>query len=807
MVPNKFMNKIRVLLYLILAFTLLVRVFGLGRDLPYSQYYDEYHTVGRALNLITAGSARMLLREPDVEPVVQDFFKRGGYFYPHIWAGYPPLSVYIQAFAYKVYYGFGRLLGWFRSIKDITTVQIFLVGRLVTALLGTGTVLLVYLIGSRIYSRRVGLISALFLGFSFLHIFSSRIIKPDVLMVFFGCLSFLFAYLIYERGKTVDYMLAAIFLAFSVATKYTTVFLILPILLAHILGSWNRRRGALAIVLDKRLLILLALIVGGFLLLGSYGILRDLRILEFLKGTYSYFRQGEPGRPGPEEVNSWLFYLRTSLSRGMGWPLALCSLAGVAYGIWRHQKKDILLLCFPLAFFAFVGSLTYHADHYILPILPFLVILGARFVVELTCRIVHWERTRNFVIAGLASGILLIPGIGITRYLQIPTGEGTRIEAKKWIEANIPSGSRIALEHYCAPLSSQKYYLYQPSSLGTTGFDWYRKRKFDYIVMSSFMYDRYLTTRAESLIYRKRNYEDIAENCELIKKFDAPWFFLYNPNPVIKIYALDYEHPYLKFPQNFARYAQIISLEQAKGGWVLKGKVFYTEPIREDEDVGSSYVKLVDSKGKEIAKLLLGKKERNEEERLFISEENSITLASLPANYRVCIGYEYGYSSEQGRRPPKGNPFKEFNLDFGGKMGYPREEYRIHFFYEQLPPAHFAEYGQMVALFQSKNKVVLWSRVLGGELFGGDDYVLNPYVRVSDGEGKEIARLLVHQGKVGSFKSSVRGTRENSVSLPAIAEEYRVYIGYQYYHDNSHRDSAGGPLEMELPGVGNFQKN
>ncbi len=803
------MNKIRVGLYLILAFTLLVRIFALGWDLPYTQTHDEYHTVGTALNLLTPDGAEMLLREPDVNPVVDGFFEKTGYFNLDVWTGYPPLTTYIQAFAYKVYYGFGRLLGWFRSINELTTVQIFLIGRFIIALFGTGTVFLVYLIGTRMYSRRVGLISALFLAFSFLHISCSRIIKPDVLMVFFGCLSFLFAYLIYERGKITDYLLAAIFLAFSVATKYTTVFLLLPILLAHLLGSLNRRRGALAILLDKKLLILFAFMAGGFFLANPYGTLKYWRILEWLKSAYRSLRGGELGRPklNEIEVSSWLFFLRAGLSGRMGWPLGLCSLAGVIYGIWRHKKKDILLLCFPFVFFAFIGTLAHQNDSYILPIFPFVVILAARFLVEVTSRFMRSKRAQNFVIASFASGILLIPGIGITRYLQIISQEETRIEAKKWIEANIPSGSRMALESYCPPLSSQKYHLYQPPSLGTTGFDWYRKRKFDYIIMSSYMYDRYLTTRAESLIYRKRNYEDIVENCELIKKFDGPWFFLYNPNPVIKIYTLDYQHPYLKFPQNFARYAQTVSLEQVEGRWVLKGEVFYTEPIREDEDVGSSYVKLVDSKGKEIAKLLLGKKERNEEERLFISEQNSITLASLPANYRVYIGYEYGYSSDQGRRPPKGNPFKEFNLDFGGRMEYPRKEYRIHFFYEQLPLAHFAEYGQMVALFQSKNETILWSQILGGELFAGDDYVLNPYVGVSDGEGKEIARLLVHQGKVGSFKSSVRGTRENSISLSTIPAGYKVHVGYQYYHDNSHRDSAGGPLEIELSTIGNFQKD
>jgi len=791
------MNRTRVLLYSILVFTLLVRTLGLSRDLPYSQYYDEYHTVGRALNLITPDGARILLQEPDVEPIVQSFFKTGGYFYPHIWAGYPPLSIYIQAFAYKVYYEFGRLLGWFRSIKDITTTQVFLVGRLVTAFLGTGTVLLVYLIGTRMYSRKIGLVSALFLGFSFLHIFSSRIIKPDVLMVFFGCLSFLFAYLIYERGKTVDYILAAIFLTLSVATKYTTVFLILPILLAHILGSFNRRRGALAVFLDKRLLILLTCIVGGFFLLRSYSIFRDLRILEFLRGAYRSLRQGESGRPGPGEVNSWLFYLRTGLSSGMGWPLALVSLAGVAYGIWRHQKKDILLLCFPFAFFAFIGSLTYHAGHYILPLLPFLVILGARFLVELTCKIAHWKRTRNFLIAGLASGIMLFPGIGTARYLQLLTQEGTRMEAKKWIEDNIPAGSKVALEFYSPPLSGKEYHLDQPSSAGMNELNWYRKRKFEYIIMSSYMYDRYLTTEAEGLFYWRKNYVAIIENSELIKEFEAPWFFLYNPNPTIRIYKLDYEHRYVKFPRDFDSYSQRIGISwiNDEKKWRIESRFSSGNSIEKDRYIENPYIRLVDSKGMQIAKFIVYEGRITPEADFSTFREKSFFLSSLPSNYKVYIGYECRYKSE----PTGGDSPREIELKFNkGVRLSSRKDYDISFFYQEMPYPNAAEYGQIVTLLRSDKKNLLFSKIFGGELAMGDDYVLNPWVKIVGSQGEEVAKSLIYEGKVGGLKGSAVGPREKSISLPSLPFKHRIYVGYEYYFDATHPEKAGGPLEIEV---------
>ena len=792
------MKKIGIFLYLILAFTLLVRIFALGWDLPYTQSHDEYHTVGTALNLLTPNGTEMLLREPDVNPVADGFFERVNYFNVDPWGGYPPLITYIQAFAYKVYYRFGRILGWFRSINELATVQIFLVGRFIIALFGTGTVLLVYLIATRMYSRRVGLISALFLAFSFLHISYSRVIKPDVIMVFFGCLSFLFAYLIYERGRITDYLLAAVFLAFSVATKYTTVFLLLPILLAHLLGSLNRERGALAILLDKKLLIFLLFMAGGFFVANPYGALKYGRILDWLKSVYGNLRAGEAGRPKLGEAgSSWLFYLRAGLSGEMGWPLGLCSLAGIAYGIWRRNKRAILLSCFPVVLIAFLGTLAHQSNSYILPILPFVVILAARFLVEVASRLVRSKKTQNFVIAGFASGILLIPGAGVTRYLQVVAQEEIRIEAKKWIEANIPSGSRIALEAYSPPLSSEEYVLRHPASVGAQGLEWYRERKFEYIVMSSYMYDRYLATEAQSLLERRRNYESIVENSELIKEFVAPWFFLYNPNPTIRIYKLDYEHRYVKFPLDFSQYSQAININwiRSEKKWRIESRFSSGSLMEEDRYVENPYIRLVDSKGMEVAKFVVYEGRIAPEADSSLVSQKSFFLSSLPSSYRIYIGYEYRYKSE----PIVGGSARKVELKFReGVRLSGRKDHDISFFYQQMPDSNAAEYSQIVTLLRSEEKNLLSSEIWGGELTLGDDYVLNPWVKIASSQGEEVAELLIYEGKVGGLAGSAVGPREKSISLPLLAFEPRIYVGYEYYFDASHPAKAGGPLEIEV---------
>ncbi len=481
----------------------------------------------------------------------------------------------------------------------------------------------------------------------------------------------------------------------------------------------------------------------------------------------------------------------------MGWPLQLCSLAGVAYGIWRHNKKDILLLCFPLVFLAFLGTLAHQSNSYILPMLPFVVILAARFLVEVTSRLVRSKRTQNFVIASFACGILLIPGVGVTRYLQIVAREETRIEAKKWIEANIPFGSVIALEAYCPPLSSEQYLLRHPASVGTQGLDWYREGKFEYIIMSSYMYDRYLTTQAESLLDRRRNYEGIIENSQLIKEFEAPWFFLYNPNPTIRIYKLDYEHRYVKFPGDFSQYSQAIDIDwmNDEKKWRIVSRFSSDNLTEEDRDIESPYIRLVDPKGMQIAKFIVYEGRITPEVGSSSFRDKSFFLSSLPSNYKIYIGYECRYKSE----PTVGGSSREIELKFNeGVRLSGRKDHDISFFYREMPYVNAAEYGQIVSLLRSDKKSLLFSKISGGELAMGDDYVLNPYVRIVGLQGKEVAKSLIYEGKVGGLKGSAIGPREKSVSLPALPSEHRIYIGYEYYFDATHPEKAGGPLEIEV---------
>ena len=147
-------------LILLLAFAL--RIWGIDFGLPNTLVRpDETTLVHRAL-AIAAG---------DLNP---HFFR------------YPSLHFYTLAVVYGVYFLVGRVTGHFDGVEDFQyefftePSTIFILGRLLTAFMGTASVALVYLIATKWRGRAAGVLSALFLSVSFLHVRDSHFLTLDV---------------------------------------------------------------------------------------------------------------------------------------------------------------------------------------------------------------------------------------------------------------------------------------------------------------------------------------------------------------------------------------------------------------------------------------------------------------------------------------------------------------------------------------------------------------------------------------------------------------------------------------------------
>lgn len=200
----------------ILLLGLSLRIWGIGFGLPFLEHIDEGALIFNA-------------------------------WYMAIEVGRPAIYVHgtvfpgIVAFFSGLYYLLGRGVGWFvnpnqfliEMIKDPTVV--FLFGRLTNVVISLVAVLLIYLIGKRLYNRRVGLLAALFLAICPVFVQEAHYAKPDVLAGFIGLLLLWVSSSILERENIRDYLTTGILFSLGVATKSSMALVLPTILLAHFL--------------------------------------------------------------------------------------------------------------------------------------------------------------------------------------------------------------------------------------------------------------------------------------------------------------------------------------------------------------------------------------------------------------------------------------------------------------------------------------------------------------------------------------------------------------------------------------------
>lgn len=555
------------LLTLILTTAFGVRLYGVTWGLPYEYYPDEAKIVSGALRFGTG----------DLNPHRFD---------------YPSLLFYLLFSLYAIYASIGLIAGYFQNVADVAVsyfidpTMFYLIGRTFVALLGTATVGLVGIIGTRFYNPKVGIVAACFFAFISGHALYSHYVVTDVPMAFFVMLSFLFAVLIYLNGKRRDYILAGIFAGLATSTKYPAAIIIVTLYTAHILRGIEQQRALRTIFLDSNIVLAFVLSVFAFIAASPFIIL-DFKTFNFSLSCLA--SQSAIGEPWREDINTYLDVFTLFLPDGMGVTLEVLGLAGLCYSIYHWSKKELLLISFPILYYAVMGKSPFSSTRYWLVVLPFLCIFASRLFMDVIDRI-SIKRKLYSIVAPLA--VLLIISQSLYRSISLGytlTQKDTRTIAKEWIEENIPPHSKIALDRYSPPLipdgesflgtfndedaaeessefyTAHDYYKYvreffrgtsysitngkyvkmayertSPSkvtyklkkfpTIGLHPSSFYRGNGFEYIVLGVYPYlglEKYFPETA-------KNYSSIAEEYELIKEIRPERC----TGPVIKIYRL-----------------------------------------------------------------------------------------------------------------------------------------------------------------------------------------------------------------------------------------------------------------------------
>ncbi len=108
-----------------------------------------------------------------------------------------------------------------------------LIGRAISATFDTGTVLLTYMLGKRLYNSRVGLLGAAFVAFSVIDIQLSHFYASDTLLTFFIVLSTLAAFRLIKLAGTMESVLVGGAIGLAMATKVSAAPIWVVVAAAH----------------------------------------------------------------------------------------------------------------------------------------------------------------------------------------------------------------------------------------------------------------------------------------------------------------------------------------------------------------------------------------------------------------------------------------------------------------------------------------------------------------------------------------------------------------------------------------------
>jgi YYY domain-containing protein len=357
------------------------------------------------------------------------------------------------------------------------------VGRMWAALSDVGTILVVYLLGRRLYGEGVGLLGATFATLTAFSIQQAHFFTVDSMACFFTTLTAYFSVRAGQSGNWACFGLAGLATGLATACKVSAVFAALLVVLAAawrwvtVHQSRSRTQGSQSP--SANLYPSTSILPGLVLSIALAGL---LSLIAFrVAQPYAFEGPGFLGiRPSPEwfdrlkqiraeqsgEIDlpygrQWtnrtpiLFSWMNMVVWGMGLPLGLAAWVGWAvagFELWRGKYTHLVLWVWATLMFLYQSTGWVKAMRYLLHLYPVFVIFAAYLLVRL-CRASSrlrrassklWRRIGYVATAIVVAGAAFWAAAVFSIYLR----SNTRVAASRWIYANVPSGVTVANEHY-----------------------------------------------------------------------------------------------------------------------------------------------------------------------------------------------------------------------------------------------------------------------------------------------------------------------------------------------------------------------
>jgi YYY domain-containing protein len=379
-----------------------------------------------------------------------------------------PLNPYNSDYTFFVYGTFPIFLVRYVAewVGQAGYDQVQLVGRTLSASFDLISLILLYLVGARLYSRKVGLLAALFGSLSVLLIQHAHFFVVDPIANTFVLAGILFAVRVQERGELKDYLLFGLALGLSVASKISTAPLAGLIALAGLVRVLRSDPESRQLVLTRTLTYLIGAALVSVLVFrifqpyafsgpGFFGIKPNPNWL----ANMAEIREQQAGNTDAPYALQWAdrkplwFTFKNMVLWGLGMPLGITAWIGWAWAAFELLRKRIERHLIPVIwtglFFIWQSIGFTKAMRYQIPIYPVLALLAAWALLEV------WKRAQALDgpirqaarAAAIALSVVVVGGTAFWAFAftSIYRQPFTRAAASRWIYSHVPGAVNLVV--------------------------------------------------------------------------------------------------------------------------------------------------------------------------------------------------------------------------------------------------------------------------------------------------------------------------------------------------------------------------
>ncbi len=376
-------------------------------------------------------------------------------------------------FAYGSFYiyllkGIGSFISNFTEGQALKDLHLAFVGRGMSAFFDTGTVLLIYLLGRRLYNHRIGLLAAVFAAFTVLSIQQAHLCTVDSMLTFFITLTVLVSALLVNQQFKHNIWIAVpigICMGLAIATKLAAAALLAVVVTFFVLRCFKKGAEVEEDNIDKSsfrkghiLRNLSGLAVAVVVAIITIALTEPYVFIDwdsFMRDTQfnrDVVITGNMELPWSQQFIStvpFIYQVKHLSIWGMGLPLAISCWAGFVFTIiimfWKRRKREILLLSWMVPYLIVVCTMEVKFVRYMLPLVPFFCILAAYLFAELH----GWAKGKwRIAVIGVAAFVVISSIFYSFAYVGIYTKPHPLVQAANWANTNIERDEVVIIEEW-----------------------------------------------------------------------------------------------------------------------------------------------------------------------------------------------------------------------------------------------------------------------------------------------------------------------------------------------------------------------